>query len=178
MIFMRCIVFAPLFFILSVPFIARANDIVHLSRYAFKYSAQTKASKETIWALWADVENWPAFDERLDYAYLVDDKHFKHGAVGYLKGKNAPKTKFEITAFEAGKSFSERLHIPLYQSVDLLRYFEDNEHGQTVFTHEVRFRGRLSPLMYTLLARPFKKDIKLVVERVKDIAEGEDDPSR
>ncbi len=154
----------------SIEFV-RAEEVVKLPNYSLKYSAKTSASKATIWSLWADVENWKEFDVRLQYSYLVDDICLKKGAVGYLKAKNAPKTKFKITQFKKLVSFTESLKIPLYQTIELQRYFEESDDGSTIFTHQVTFKGGLRPIMYGLLHRPFKKDLKLVVERLKDLAE-------
>ena len=130
--------------------------------------------RDRIWALWEDVENWTEFDERLAYAYLVEGDVFEFGATGYLKAHVGPKTRFDIIAFDRGVSFTESLKLPLGNSVELQRYFEPTENGETVFIHEVNFKGPLRSVMYVLLCRPFKKDLKLVVERLKLIAEQKD----
>ncbi len=149
----------------------RAGEVVHLPNYSLKYSVRTSAEKSIIWRLWADVENWKSFDARLTYSYLVAGNEFGKGAVGYLKAKNGPKTKFEIIEFKNGVSFTESLKIPLYQTIELQRYFEDDGSGSTVFTHEVNFKGALRSVAYFFLYRAFKKDLQLVVERLKMIAE-------
>lgn len=61
-----------------------------------------------------------------------------------------------------------------YQTVELKRYFIENEDGTITFTHEVSFKGRLRSVAYALLCGAFKKDLKLVVERLKEIAEAQD----
>jgi len=138
--------------ILLIPLWAKASEVVYLPDYSLKYSVKVQASKATIWDIWSDVDNWKDFDERLQYSYLDGDKAFKQGAIGYLKAKNAPKTKFEIIQFEKGVS---------YQTIELQRYFEPSEDGTLIVTHEVNFKGPLRAMMYALLCRPFKKDLKL-----------------
>lgn len=145
-----------------------------LPEYSLKYSATTTASKETLWGLWSDVENWKEFDERLAYSYLIDGADFKTGATGYLKANLGMRTKFILTEVNEGLSFTENLNIPLYQTVELKRYFIENEDGTITFTHEVSFKGRLRSVAYALLCGAFKKDLKLVVERLKEIAEAQD----
>jgi len=158
--------------IIVLPLLAKANDVVHLPDYSLKYSVKIQASKDIVWNIWSDVDNWKKFDERLQYSYLEGDKAFKQGVIGYLKAKNAPKTKFEIIQFEEGVSFTESLKIPLYQTIDLQRYFEHNEEDNAlIVTHEVNFKGSLRAVMYALLCRPFKKDLKLVLGRIKELAE-------
>lgn len=165
--------FLPLF-LLAACFPAYAGEVIKLPDYSLKYSATTTASKETIWNFWSDVENWKDFDERLAYSYLADGGKFETGASGYLKAKIGPKTKFELVAVNQSVSFVESLKIPLYQTIELQRYFEENDDGATVFTHEVNFKGPLRAVMCALLCGPFKKDLKLVVERLKEMAEREE----
>lgn len=167
---LRTIIFTFLLSLL-MPVSIMASEIITLPDYSFKYSAITTASKATIWRLWSDVEHWKDFDVRLEYSHLVGEKKFEVGAIGYLKGKHAPKTKFELIEVHEGVSFIESLKIPLYQTIELKRYFEKSEDGRVIFTHEVNFKGSLRALMYVLLSGPFKKDLKLVVERLKTVAE-------
>ena len=54
------------------------------------------------------------FGERLKYSYIASIDDFKEGAVGYLKGKGAPRTKFELVKVEQGISFTEVLKLALY----------------------------------------------------------------
>lgn len=150
---------------------AIAQEVVSLPNYSMKLSLETTASKEKIWSLWADVENWKQFDERLEYSFLQDDRPFEQGAIGYLKGKGAPKTKFVLTHVDEGVAFSEVLKLPLGQTILLKRYFETSESGKTIFTHEVSFQGRLKSAFHLFLSGPFKKDLKLVMEKMREIAE-------
>ena len=47
-----------------------AGEVIHLPDYSMKLSVATTASRDAIWSLWEDVENWKTFDERLQYSYL------------------------------------------------------------------------------------------------------------
>lgn len=153
-------------------------EVVDLPGFSFKYSTETSASKSTIWRLWTDVDNWKKFDTSLEYSYLVEDSDreagFAEGAVGYLKAEGAPRTRFKIVNVDTPDSFVVRLYLPLYQTIDQQRYFEVNVSGGTTFTHEINFKGALSPIFYTLLSRIYKKETRLVVERLKAVAETEE----
>ncbi len=151
-----------------------AAEIIKLPGCAFKYSVETSAKKSTIWRLWSDVENWKKFDTLLEYSYLVNDASFTTGAVGYIKADGAFKTRFELTEVNAPNSFIESLKLPLYSSIELKRYFEINDSGNTTFTHEVDFKGPLKWLIYAVSAGTFKKELPLVVGRLKDVAEREE----
>lgn len=150
------------------------DDVIVLPNYSLKYSVETTAKKSTIWRLWSDVENWKKFDTILEYSYLVDDAEFEVGSIGYLKAEGAPKTKFELIQVNEPDSFVESLKIPLWQTIELQRYFEVNENGTTTFTHEVNFKGGLRLVMYGLLAGTFKKELKHVMSQLKEVAEKEE----
>jgi len=149
------------------------DEIIELPGFAFKYSTQTSASKAAIWRLWTDVENWKQFDVALEYSYLQDNAVFAEGVQGYLKADGAPRVGFEIEQLKQGESFAVNLEIPLYQAIKQQRYFEPSEIGSTVFTHEVRFSGGLSPLVYLFLQSLYKRETQSVVQRLKSLAEAQ-----
>ncbi len=151
-----------------------SNEVEVLPNCSLKLAVETTASKETIWRLWSDVENWKKFDTILQYSYLKDNAEFTEGAIGYLKAKGAPKTKFELIEVNDGVSFIEELKVPLYQTIKLQRYFEENENGLTTFVHEVNFRGGLRHIYYALLAGTFKKELGVVMGNLKKVAEEEE----
>lgn len=151
--------------------ILNAQEPIRLENYSFKHSGTTQASEDFIWTLWTDVENWKQFDERIEYSHLIDTDIFAVGSRGVMKGKGAPRTAFEVIALDEGNSFTIKLELPLYQRVELQRYFEPSDINQTTFTHEVNFRGRLKSLYYLFLAGPFKSDLKLVIDEIQAIAD-------
>ena len=145
-----------------------------LKGYRLKYSVETSASQSTIWRLWSDVKHWNKFDTLLEYSYLDDGYAFEQGATGVIKAEGTNRTRFKLHDVVDGVSFTETLHVPLYQSIDLKRYFEESETGKTVFTHEVVFRGRLRFLIYAIAAGTFKSELPLVMGRLKAVAEKEE----
>lgn len=151
-----------------------AAEVIELPNCSLKLSVETSAKKSTIWRLWSDVENWKKFDTILEYSFLTDNAEFKRGAIGYLKAKGAPKTKFVLIEVNESVSFIESLKVPLWQSIDLQRYFEVNENGTTIFTHEVNFKGGLRHIYYALLSGTFKKELKHVMTNLKEVAEEEE----
>ncbi len=150
------------------------NDVQVLKGYRLKHSVETTAKPSTIWRLWSDVENWKKFDTLLEYSYLDDGQKFELGATGVIKADGASKTRFTLSEVTQGVSFTETLFVPLYQRIELKRYFEKLETGQTVFTHEVVFKGRLRFLIYAVAASTFKKELPLVMGRLKSVAELEE----
>ncbi len=168
--------------LISSTAMAEKKEVEKLRNYSMRLAMETTASKETIWSLWEDVENWKQFDTLLEYSYLDEGDSFELGARGAVKAKDSPKTRFEITAIEHGKSFTETLKLPLYQRIELLRYFlegeGEGEDDNTVFVHEVRFRGRLKWFSHYLAAKTFRRELPLVMNRLRAVAEKKEASSR
>ena len=99
------------------------------------------------------------------------------GAKGFVKADGAPKTKFELIAVDNGNSFVESLKLPLWSTLELKRYVSKNEDNETIFTHEVEFKGFMKRAYYLFLAKTFKKELHLVMGRMKALAESRDQPS-
>jgi len=167
----RRYVFSVAAFLFGLFTLAYAQEVEVLENYILKYSVTTSADKEAIWQLWEDVENWKKYDTRLEYSYLEDNAKFELGAIGYVKAQGAPRAKFKLIQVDPGVSFTERLYVPLYQSIDLKRYFEKSPEGKTTFTHEVHFKGNLRFLIYAIAAKAFKHDLMLVMTGMKALAE-------
>lgn len=164
--------------LISSTAVAEKKEVEKLRNYSMRLAMETTASKETIWSLWEDVENWKQFDTLLEYSYLDEGDSFELGARGAVKAKDSPKTRFEITAIERGKSFTETLKLPLYQRIELHRYFLEDEDDNTVFVHEVRFRGRLKWFSHYLAAKTFRRELPLVMNRLRAVAEKKEATSR
>ncbi len=148
-----------------------------LPGYRLSLSLPTSASPETIWALWKDVENWKQFDTLLEYSYLEKGHVFEDGANGFIKARGAARTRFTLRDVAEGESFTETLFVPLYQQIELKRYVQtipasDTKEEHTLFTHEVVFKGRLRFLIYAIAASSFKKELPLVMQRLRELAEG------
>ena len=149
------------------------SQIISTGDCSYSLTLTAKASKGVIWKLWEDVENWKSYDTVIQYSYLEDDAEFVVGATGYVKTKGAPRTKFELTEVDAGNSFVEKLKLPFWSSLDLKRRVVVVDADTVAFTHEVEFKGRFKGLMYSLLAKRFKKDLKKVMINMKKLAEEE-----
>ena len=155
----------------------KANDseldeaIVSTGKYSYSLTLTTAASKEFVLQLWEDFKNWKSYDTVIQYSYLEDGASFTTGATGYVKTKGAPKTKFVLTEVDIGNSFVESLSLPLWSRLDLKRRITVLDSNTVAFIHEVEFKGRFKWLMYSLLAKRFKKDLKKVMVTMKELAE-------
>ena len=168
--------------------LAYANELAQpkvevLPAYRLSLSLPTSASPETIWALWKDVENWKQFDTLLEYSYLEKGHVFEDGSNGFIKARGAARTRFTLSDVAEGVSFTETLFVPLYQQIELKRYVQvipasDTKEAHTLFTHEAVFKGRLRFLIYAVAASSFKKELPLVMHRLRKLAEDLEERSK
>ncbi len=76
------------------------------------YSLTTKeATKEQMWKLFSDVNNWHSWDKGIEYAKL--DGKFEKGNFFELKPKGGPKVKIQLVETIVNKSFTDFTHFPL-----------------------------------------------------------------
>lgn len=61
--------------------------------------------KEDIWRLWADVNNWPMWDNELDYCKM--DSDFAQGNQFVLKPKGGPKVKITLSEVIFNEKFTD-----------------------------------------------------------------------
>lgn len=62
-------------------------------------------TKEDIWRIWTDVNNWAKWHGDLDYCKM--EGLFHVGNHFMLKPKNAPAVKIQLTDIEEGKQFTD-----------------------------------------------------------------------
>lgn len=128
----------------------------------FKHEQSTYVSKAMIWDVWRDVDHWPEWDIELEYATLRGD--FVVGAVGTLKAKNSPESRFEITELTKGESFTFVIPLPLAR-LEIAHYFVDGK--QTVFVHDVAFQGTLGWLFGILLGQKYATALPHAMELIQ-----------
>jgi len=157
--------------ILALNLYAEKHAIVPTGPCSYSLTIEAKASQEIIWSLWENVEDWKSYDTIVKYSYLKAPGIFENGAIGYVKTKSAPKTRFELIEVDKGNSFTESLKLPLWNSLELKRKVVFIDETTSEFTHEVEFKGPLKSVMYLFLAKTFKKELPLVMGRMKALAE-------
>lgn len=133
----------------------------------FANTVETRAPAGRIWALWTDVERWPAWDTELAAASL--DGEFAPGAAGSLKPRRGPSSRFVISALEPREGYTFTTRLPLCE-LNVKRFLA-SEDGRTRFTHEVWFAGPLAFLFNRLLGPGYKRALPEVMENLRKIAE-------
>ncbi|MGB7339843.1 MAG: hypothetical protein WBC91_13190 [Phototrophicaceae bacterium] len=138
-----------------------------------RFSKQTSTTqpKSVIWQIWEDVANWSDWDIELEYAIL--ESPFREGAVGTLKAKNSPKSKFVITDCVVGEHFTYQIALPL-ANLRVGHYFINTADDTTLFVHDVAFEGLLGWVFGQILGRTYEKSLPIALDHIKAIAESRD----
>lgn len=129
------------------------------------YSVITKdATKEQMWKLFADVNNWHTWDEGIEFAQL--EGRFEKGNHFILKPKGGPKLKVELLETNVNKSFLDVTRFPLAKMYDN-HTFEETPAGLKI-TNTITVKGLLSFVWIKLVAQnivnALPADIKKQIE--------------
>ncbi|MEM9078499.1 MAG: SRPBCC family protein [Bacteroidota bacterium] len=133
----------------------------------FWNTAKTSATPEKIWAIWTDVPNWKMWDSGLKDATL--DGTFELKTKGKIISLEGRTSRFKITAYIPGKSYTFRTRLPL-GALNLKRYLKVKQ-GVTFFTHEVWFTGLAGGIFAKRFGPEFRSLLPEVMEKIKILAE-------
>ncbi|NJS37032.1 MAG: polyketide cyclase [Brachymonas sp.] len=126
-------------------------------------SILVKTPANTIYALYADVNNWNTWDTDLKSSSI--NGAFANGATGEVVPKGGPKSKVVFSDIVPNKSFSVECKLPLCKM-----RFEHELQGQgngTKATHRVVFEGLLAPLFGRLIGSGMRKTLPHAMESLK-----------
>lgn len=126
----------------------------------FKYS--TKASKEIIWELWKDVDNWKEWDISLEYSTI--DGKFENGINGVLKSKKGPKSTFVLLDCIKNQSFTTRSKLP-FGKIDFIHLIIENN-NQLEIIHRVEISGFFTFMFSKIIGKSLKKTLPLTVKNL------------
>ncbi len=128
---------------------------------------KTRATKEQIWKLWADVPNWNVWDAEVETTELFGE--FQTGTKGTLKPTSGPKTKFKMTECAKFKSFTNRNFLPLCQ-MDFIHIMTETKDGLEI-THKVVMTGFMIFLFSRVIGTKIKVGLPIAVEKLIELAE-------
>lgn len=133
----------------------------------FEASTNIHATPTQIFAAYADVENWSAWDSEVEFSSI--DGAFQSGTAGTIKPKGAPKSTILFSEVIDNQSFTVDCKLPLCKMTFLHRL--DN-HGETTHvTHQVQFTGMLAFLFGRLIGKGIAKTLPTSLNGLKDYLE-------
>lgn len=114
------------------------------------HSIVTKdVTKEQVWKLFADVNNWHTWDNGIEYAKI--DGSFEKGNSFKLKPKGGPEVKVTLLETEKNKRFLDVTHFPLAKMYDN-HTFEETLDGLKI-TNTISVKGLLGFLWVKIVAQ-------------------------
>lgn len=123
-----------------------------------------KVTKEQMWNLFADVNNWHTWDTGIEYAKL--EGNFEKGNHFLLRPKGGPNVKVELLEVVENKRFLDVTNFPLAKMYDE-HLFEETPDGLKI-TNIITVKGLLGFLWVKLVAKKIVDAMPLdVQEQIK-----------
>jgi hypothetical protein len=114
------------------------------------HSIVTKeVTKEQMWKLFADVNNWHTWDEGIEFAKL--ESKFEKGNFFTLRPKGGPNVKVELLETVENKMFLDVTRFPLAKMYDN-HTFEETSQGLKI-TNTITVKGFLGFLWRKIVAQ-------------------------
>lgn len=134
------------------------------------YSTISKeVTKEQMWKLFSDVNNWHTWDKGIGYAKLNGE--FMEGNFFELKPKDGPKVKVTLLKTIKNKMFLDVTNFPLAKMYDE-HIFEETPDGLKI-TNTISVKGLLSFLWVKIVAQnivnSLPKDIENQIKFAKNL---------
>ncbi len=124
-----------------------------------------------IWDAYTDINGWPRWHDDLEWTELKGS--FKKGAIFYIKVKNGPKVRLEITECLPNSSFTDSTNFFLATMSDK-KLFEDTKQGVRI-TNTLIIKGPLSFLWRKLVAEKVAADVPHEIEKLVQLVRESND---
>lgn len=131
--------------------------------WKFEHSIVTDATKEQIWKVWSDVNNWSSWDHDIEYAKL--DGKFTDGSNIFLKPKGSSEVKTELTNVQYLKSFTDQVKLPL-ATMQFHHKVDELDNGSFKLTHTVIISGLLSFIFSRVIGKGIAKGLPSSMEEL------------
>lgn len=133
-----------------------------------EHAETTTATREQIWALWADLPGWPKWDETLESVKI--DGPFESGTFGSLKPIKAKEIAIEILDVDEPNSFVDIQLLPK-ASMRTEHRISESADGSLLITQSVTFSGPLKRIFSFILGRSMKRDMPVAMRKLIELAE-------
>lgn len=124
-------------------------------------------SGQRVWDVYADVENWPGWQDDVEYARI--EGGFATGSVIRFKPRGGPKVWIELTEVHAPSRFTDTTRFPLARMVDVHEFTQTDD--ELEIRNTVSMSGPLAWLWRKLVgegvARSLPAQTARLVERAR-----------
>lgn len=133
----------------------------------FEHREVTTATREQIWAQWADIEGWPNWDENL--AWVTSEGPLESGTFARLKPKGAREVAFEFQKVDAPNSFVDVTLLP--KATMVMEHRIEEADGKRVIFQSVSFTGPMGRIFAFVIGRGMKRDMPVAMRKLISLAE-------
>jgi hypothetical protein len=126
----------------------------------------TAVTKEQMWKLFADVNNWHAWDAGIEYARMQGN--FEKGNHFLLKPKKGPKIKIQLVETIENKKFVDLTHFPMAKMYGE-HTFEETPQGLKITT-TMKVEGFMGFLWRKLVAQQIADGLPVEMEHQVQVA--------
>jgi hypothetical protein len=136
-----------------------------------EFIMETNATKEKIWSLWTDVENWSKWNVGIEYANI--NGNFENGTWCSSKVSNFPESFFILFVLQdciQNKSFTGRYKLPLC-TIDF-GYELIEEKNKLSIKHDIKIYGPLTFIYKNRIGKVLAKNMPNSVKRLVSMAGG------
>ena len=130
-----------------------------------EFSMEINVSKEKIWQLWTDVENWKKWDDSVEYSKISGT--FENGTHGILKPVNAPKSTFRLKDVVVNRSFTSQSKLP-FCTIDFIHEIVD-ENNCVKITHCIKIHGALTFIFKNVIGKNAAKSLPNAVSKLVEM---------
>ena len=135
--------------------------------WSYQTSIETTAKKESAWAHWTDVPNWPSWDHELEWSLLIGT--FQEGGYGRLKPKGiGPTLKFQFTKVVPKQEFTNVALAPFGTKIEFQHRIEPISEEKSCLTLKVEAKRFLAPLLRFTLLRSLKREMPKALQRLEE----------
>lgn len=144
-------------------------------RWRVQAGADTRATTQAVWDLWAEVGSWPQWDESLEWCKLSGP--FAQGSKGELKPKKWPVSHFVIVSAREGREFSNVCRMPFTQ-MTFHHTVSPLDQSTTRIVHVAEVKGLLAPLLWFFMRKQLQRGLPRAVQKLARLAEAKGQSQR
>ncbi len=140
-----------------------------MKTYLFEDVVCTKTSMSNIWYVITDFENWPDWDNSIEYIKL--NSYLAQGSVGYIKFRKTSEFDFEILKLKENQILILKIKT-LVGHMELIYSLVEVD-GDCYINKILEFKGFFSYFYFKLyglkLCKNFQSDLKHLSDRAKKL---------
>jgi len=126
------------------------------------------ASRQDLWALWADLSRRTEWDSDLDS--ITSDQPFGLGQTGEVTLKGQPSRKFEVIECVENEAYTDRFFLPAGGKMDWHHTLKQTPEGVEV-KWDIRVHGPTAFILAPIMKSILKKVMPGVVQKFIELAE-------